>query len=219
MNTEQLIMDNQNLIYSIIHKFFGNYPNKNDLFQTGCIGLIKASKNFDPSFNTKFSSYAYNFIYGEISKTVREDNSIKISPDLQKLSLKVMKAKIYLYQKYMREPTIKELSLFLEIEEDTLIQILQIPNNIQSLDEPVCDDGKEVSLYDYISDDKASLEDYVALKCELEKLSDDEKKLIEARFIKDMTQSEAANILGMSQVQVSRKEQKVLIKLKDRLRV
>ena len=119
MNTEELIMNNQNLIYSIIHKFFGNHPNKNDLFQAGCIGLIKASKNFDLSFNTKFSSYAYNFIYGEISKTVREDSSIKISPDLQKLSLKVMKARIFLYQKYMREPTTQELSIFLEIEENT----------------------------------------------------------------------------------------------------
>ena len=219
MNTEELIMNNQNLIYSIIHKFFGSHPNKNDLFQAGCIGLIKASKNFDSSFNTKFSSYAYNFIYGEISKTVREDSSIKISPDLQKLSLKVMKARIFLYQKYMREPTTQELSNFLEIEEKTLIQILQIPTNIQSLDEIVCDDGKDVSLYDCISDTKNNLDDYVALKCELEKLNDDEKKLIEARYIKDMTQSETASMLGMSQVQVSRKEQKVLIKLKDRLQV
>lgn len=216
MNTEELIMNNQNLIYAIIHRYFERYPNKNDLFQAGCIGLIKATKNFNKGFNTKFSSYAYQFIYGEISKTVREDTNIKVSPDLQKLSLKIMKAKIMLSQKYMREPTIKELAFFLEMDESAIIQVLQIPNNIQSLDEQVFEDGKD-ELYDYISDNKTNLEDYVALKTELEKLNDEEKKIIEARFLKDMTQSETANILGISQVQVSRKEQKVLIKLKDRL--
>lgn len=216
MNTEELIMNNQNLIYAIIHRYFERYPNKNDLFQAGCIGLIKATKNFNTGFNTKFSSYAYQFIYGEISKTVREDTNIKVSPDLQKLSLKIMKAKIMLSQKYMREPTIKELAFFLEMDESAIIQVLQIPTNIQSLDEQVFEDGKD-ELYDYIGDHKTNLEDYVALKTELEKLNDEEKKIIEARFLKDMTQSETASILGISQVQVSRKEQKVLIKLKDRL--
>ncbi len=218
MDNEKLILENQNLIHYIIHKYYSNYQNKNDLFQAGIIGLINASKNYNPSFNTKFTSYAFNYIYGEISKTIREDKNIKVSSELQKLYYKVMKANIYLYQKYMREPTIKELSDFLEISEDDIIQILQIPINTQSLDEPLVEEGKDVSLYDYVCDNKqTSMDDYVALKCELEKLDDDEKKLIEARYMNDMTQSETAEVLGISQVQVSRNEKKVLIKLKDRL--
>lgn len=211
----QIIIDNQNLIYSIINTYFSTYSNKNDLFQAGCIGLLKAAKNYDESYNTKFSTYAYTFIFGEISASIREDKGIKVSTGMQKLAYKVEKVRLLLYQKLMREPSISELSNYLELPIEKVTEILNIPNNIQSLDEPV-NDG--LSLYECVSDsNKLNIDDLIALKNELEKLSPVEKKLISARYEYDMTQSEVAKILGMSQVQISRNEKKVLVRLKDRL--
>lgn len=219
MVTEKLILENQNLIYSIIHKYYSNYPNKNDLFQQGCLGLIKASKNYNSNYDNKFSSYAYKYILGEISNYIREDKSVKISHDIQKLYYKVEKVRIMLYQKYMREPTIIELANFLELPVDKVNEILNIPTNVESLDEPVSFKESELNLYDIIPDGNKNIDDILALRSELDNLSSTEKELLDIRYNNDMTQNEAAKILGMSQVQVSRYEKKVLIKLRDRLRM
>lgn len=218
IKNDELILDNQNLVYSIINTYFPNYQNKNDLFQVGCIGLLKAKEKFDEGYNTKFSTYAYTFILGEIKKFVREDKGIKLGYDLQKLGYKIEKLRLVLYQKLMREPTIKEISDILGISEEQIIEALNIPNNIQSLDEPINEKGKMVNLYDYVGiNDAKDINELMDLKRELEKLSKEEKMIIESRYMKDMTQTEAAKVLGMSQVQVSRNEKKVLIKLRDRL--
>lgn len=220
IKNDELILDNQNLVYSIINTYFPNYQNKNDLFQVGCIGLIKAKEKFKEEYNTKFSTYAYTFILGEIKKFVREDKGIKLSYDLQKLGYKIEKLRLILYQKLMREPTITEISDILGISEEQIIEALNIPNNIQSLDEPINEKGKMVNLYDYVGiNDTKDINELIDLKRELEKLSKEEKMIIESRYMKDMTQTEAAKVLGMSQVQVSRNEKKVLIKLRDRLQV
>lgn len=112
---EQIIEENKNLIYSISH-YFENYPNKEDLFQAGVMGLITAYKNYDASFNNKFTTYAYTYILGEMKKFVREDKGIKISRDITKLNLQIEKTSILLTQKLMRQPTIKELADYLEID-------------------------------------------------------------------------------------------------------
>jgi len=214
--SEQIIIDNQNLIYSIINTYFSTYSNKNDLFQAGCIGLIKAAKNYDESYNTKFSTYAYTSILGEISSSIREDKGIKVSVGMQKLAYKVEKVRLLLYQKLTREPSVLELAEYLELPVEKVIEILNIPNNIQSLDEPA-NDGN-LNLYECVSDNsKVNIDDLIALKSEIEKLSPLEKKLINARYAYDMTQSETAEMLGMSQVQISRNEKKVLVRLRDRL--
>lgn len=220
MNTEEkIILDNQNLIYSIIHKYFNNYPNKNDLFQEGCLGLIKASRKYDSSFDTKFSSFAYKYILGEMSNHVREDKGIKISHDLQKLYYKVEKVRLLLYQKYMREPNIVELSNYLELPQEKIVEILNIPTNIQSLDDKVKLEDNDLDLYEIIPDKDKDIDELLTLKGELSKLDENERELIKARYEENMTQSEAADLLGMSQVQVSRYEKKVLVKLKSRLQV
>ena len=114
----------------------------------------------------------------------------------------------------MREPTIKEISDILGVSEEQIIEALNIPNNIQSLDEPINEKGKMVNLYDYVGiNDTKDINELIDLKRELEKLSKEEKMIIESRYMKDMTQTEAGKVLGMSQVQVSRNEKKVLIKL------
>ena len=218
--TDEYIKENQNFIYGIIHKYFSTYPNVNDLYQEGMLGLSKAAKTYDPKFNTKFTTHAYKFVLGEMYKYVRENKGIKISPEMQKLSYKIEKVRLLLIQKYEREPSIKDLSNYLGMDEDEIIQIMQIPKTIESLDEPVNENGKMVNRYDYISSDEYyDINEKIALKSELEKLDEMDRKLLEARYMQDLTQSETAKMLGMTQVQVSRNEKKVLIKLRDRLRI
>lgn len=200
---ETLILQNQNLIYSIM-KYFYNYPNKDDLYQAGCIGLIEAYYKYQNNYNTKFTTYAYPYILGEMRKLVREDKGIKISRNISSLYLKIEKASILLSQKLMREPTISEISTFLEIDESLVVEAINSTNLLLDVDEiPISH--------------RDNLNDYIYLKEELSKLSNEEWNIIQNRYLDDRTQSETANIMGMSQVQVSRKEQKVLQKLKSRL--
>lgn len=219
MNEElsKLILDNENLIYKITH-YFGNYTSKEDLFQVGCIGLIKAYKNYKNDYNTKFTTYAYPYILGEIKKYIREDKGIKISRDITKLNLKIEKANLILSQKLMREPSIKELSEYLGIEEFYINEALCSNNVLQSLDEPIVDNGKCLTLYDTISNvDSMDMDTLIALRKELSLLDKSEYQIISEHYLQDKTQREIAENLGINQVQVSRREQKILAKLKDRL--
>ena len=200
---ETLIIQNQKLIYSIM-KYFYNYPNKDDLYQVGCIGLIEAYYRYKPNQNTKFTTYAYSYILGEMKKLVREDKGIKISRNISSLYLKIEKASILLSQRLMREPSIDEIASFLEIDNSLVVEAINSTNILLDVDEI------QVSHRD-------DFNDLIYLKDELNSLSSDELSLIQSRYLEDLTQSEVASIMGMSQVQVSRKEQKVLQKLKKRL--
>lgn len=214
---EKLIIDNQNLIYSITHNFT-NYPNKEDLFQAGTLGLINAYYRFDPNIGVKFTTYAYPYIVGEMCRLVRKDKGIKVSRNISKLNLMIEKASILLSQQLMREPTMSELSNFLEISEYELYEAIRSNNAIQSIDEAINDDEKEMTLHDVVSQNAdVDIDDLILLRQALENLDDFERDLIENRYMRDMTQSETSKVLGMSQVQVSRKEQKILMKLKDKL--
>lgn len=216
-NLTNLILENKNLIYKIT-TFFPNYSNKEDLFQVGCIGLINAYKRYEEGFNTKFSTYAYPFILGEISNYVKKDKGIKISRDVSRLNSKIEESCMLLTQKLMREPSISELSNFLGIDECLVVDALLSRYPMISTDSVISDDGKELTLLDTIpSIDSMDINTLIALKGELSKLNDFEKELINDRYMKDLTQSEVASHLGMSQVQVSRTEQKVLRKLRDGL--
>lgn len=214
--TNELIMEYSNYIHALTHYFEG-YKNKEDLYQVGCIGLIMAYQNFDSSKGVKFTSYAHPYILGEMCKLIRQDKTVKVSRDISKLKLKIAKASCLLSQKLMREPTTYELASFLEVPEQNIIDCLKINNFIQSLDEPINDDGKEINLYDSVASDNVDLNMFIALKDELSNLSDLERKIIEGRYIYNYTQSELADKLGMSQVQVSRSEQKIKKKIKEEL--
>lgn len=214
---EELILENQNLIYSIT-RYFERYANKEDLFQAGCIGMIIAYKNFDSSMNVKFTTYAYPYILGEMKKLVREDKSVKVSRNIQMLNLKIEKAKIILTQKFMREPSIEELSNFLELPEEMICDAINSTKTIYSIDEPLNIEGKDITLQDTIGKvDNPYLDDLIQLRDELTTLTPFEKSIIEQRYMQDLTQQETAEILGISQVQVSRNEKKVLTKLKNKL--
>lgn len=212
-----IIMENQNLIYSVAHQF-GSISLMEDLFQVGCIGIICAYKNYDPSYQVKFSTYAYPYIVGEMKKFMRENKGIKVSRELVKIQLKIEKANILLSQSLMREPTSLELADFLGVPEFLISEALHSKEAIKSIDEPISEDGKVLSLHDTIGNvETMDLNTLIALREEISKLDPEEKFLIEKRYIEDRTQMETANELGMSQVQVSRKEHKVLVKLKDKL--
>lgn len=214
--TNEQIMQYKNYIMSLT-KYFEGYKSKEDLFQVGCIGLINAYSKFDPSFGVKFSTYAYSYILGEMKKLVRSDKGIKISRDITKLKLKIEKANILLSQKLMRMPTVKEVSEFLGIEESIVVDSMATINIMQSIDEPIRLDNKEVTLHDYVSDNREDINTLLALKEELNNLSKEERNIIEGRYLYDLTQSELADRLGMTQVQVSRKEKKIKQKIKEEL--
>lgn len=215
MDITNLIMDNERLIYSIA-KTFKNYQAKEDLYQAGCLGLIIAYKKYNPNMNCKFTTYAYPFILGEMRKLVREDKSLKISREISKLNLKIEKAYILLSQKLMKEPSISEIANFLEIPEYYISEAILSLNKVKSIDEPVNTDGRDLTLQDVIGKSE-NIDDLILLRESLKTLNNDEKKLIENRYMKDYTQSETSKIIGISQVQVSRKEQKVLNKLKHKM--
>ena len=210
-----LILNNEKLIYSITN-YFKNYNSREDLYQAGCLGLINAYKKYNPNMNCKFTTYAYPYILGEMRKLVREDKGIKISREITKLNLKIEKAYILLTQKLMKEPTTYEIANYLEIPEYYVSEAILSLNKIKSIDEPVNGEGKEFTLQDVIGKTN-NIDDLILLRDSLNKLTDDEKELINNRYVNDYTQSETSKIIGMSQVQVSRKEHKVLEKLKQKM--
>ena len=212
-----LIINNERLIYSIAN-YFKNYQSKEDLYQAGCLGLITAYKKYDPNMNCKFTTYAYPYILGEMRRLVREDKGLKISREITKLNLKIEKAYVLLTQKLMKEPSIEEISRFLEIPEFYVSEAILSLNKIKSIDEPVNDEGRDFTLQDVIGKSE-NIDELIMLKELLQGLNSEEKAIIDNRYMKDYTQSETSKLVGMSQVQVSRKEQKVLQKLKQKMNV
>lgn len=212
-----LIEQNKNLIYKITTLFNG-YSNKEDLFQVGCIGLINAYKKYDEGFNTKFSTYAYPYILGEISSYVKKDKGIKVSREISRLNSMIERAGILLTQKLMREPSVSELASYLEIDENLVVDALRARYPIMSTDSVINDEGRDITLLDTIPDvNGMDMNTLVALKEELLKLDSFDRELINERYVQNLTQSEVASNLGISQVQVSRKEQKVLSLLRSNL--
>ncbi len=204
---KNLVVENEALIYSIAKKFKGDME---DLFQVGCIGLIKAYQNYDERFNTKFTTYAYRYIFGEIYQYVLRNKNIKISSDQIKLNTAINKAYEFLSQKNGREPTDFELSRFLEIPIEKIDENRNI-FNVLSLD----DDRNEVDMYNLISFEDMNKEDLILLRDALNKLDKDEKELILKRYFYNMTQSDIAKQSGLNQVKISREEGKVLTKLRN----
>lgn len=210
-----LLVDNEKLVYSIINKFRG-YFDMDDLYQVGMIGLINASKNFNKSEGVKFSTYAYTYVFGEVNKYIRENNNLKIGKDAIRLKKSIEKAKDIMRQKLLREPTTLEVSLFLDMPLEKVLEIESIKQETKSLDYIGEEDSN--SLYNKVSFENKEIDpEILDLKTELENLDNDEKKLIYSRYYLDMTQQETSKEMGMSQVQVYRKEAKIFKKLKSRL--
>ena len=212
---EDKILENQNLIYYIANSF-KNYPYKEDLYQAGRLGMIKASKRYNDSMNTKFTTYAFSDILGEMRKLVRSDKGIKVSREISNLNSKIEKAYSLLSQRLMKEPNIKEIADFLEIPEYYVSEAISSSNKIKSIDEPINSEGRELTLIDVIGKSD-NIDELIMLKESLMNLTFEEQQIIYNRYFKDYTQSETSKAMGISQVQVSRKEHKVLEKLKQKM--
>lgn len=209
----EIIIENENLIYSIISKYF-NYYDKDDLYQVAVIGIINAYKNYNTSYDCKFTSYAYNYIKGEVYKYVTENRNLKLSRKYLQIGKRLNDAKDILTQKLMREPSIFELSVFLEIDETVIIDIINANNQIESLDKEITKDGKELYLSDLVANENNQYDiDKLLLYEEISKLSSREQSLLIGRYFEDKTQQELADEFGINQVQVSRNEKKILKKL------
>ena len=212
------ILEYQRLVYSIIRKYSYNEGDFEDLYQVGMMALQKAKENYNPNVGSDFSTYAYLYIKGDIIKYIRENKSIKVSKEYMQLNKLINKTKEYLQQKYMREITLNELSDFLEIPVEKINNAIMSCENIKSMDYEYSEEGKELNLYDYVGYvEKEYSEDIMDLREEINNLEEDDRKLINLRYFEDMTQQETANALGMTQVQVSRKETKILKKIKINL--
>ena len=214
-NITDMIIENEGLIYKIINKY-KNYFELDDLYQVAVMGFIKAYKNYRDDYNTKFTSYAYPYILGEVIKYINEFRSIKVNKNTKVLYLKILKAKEILAQKLMKEPSIYELSLFLEMDESIIAEVLNANQMVDSLDKIITEDDKSFELYDKIGYYDNEVENY-SLTSELSKLSKEDRQIIISRYYGDMTQKEVGDALGMYQVEVSRKEKKILQKLKDNI--
>ena len=213
------ILEYEQLVNKIAHKY-SSFSNFEDLRQQGMIGLINAIDKYKPNSETKFSSYAYFWIKGAILEYLRCDRNIKISKELLSLSKEVSVTQEVLRNRLNKEPTIKEIAFFLEKDEKDIEEaiisremVLSCDYNLNSEDE-----NKNVSLYDAIPYYEKEYEaDYLDLHNEIAKLKEDEKKIILMRYFEDMTQSEVAKSLGTNQVNISRKEEKILCKLNKNL--
>ena len=214
-NITNIILENEALIYKIINKYH-NYFELDDLYQVAVVGLIKAYNNYHNNYDTKFTTYAFPYVLGEVIKYINTFKSIKVSKNMRTLYLKINKAKEILTQKLMKEPSYYELSLFLEIDENLINEVMKANDIIESLDKVIMEDDKNLELYDKVGYVDENLENY-PLKFELNKLSKEEKQIIFARYYEDKSQKEVGEALGMYQVEVSRKEKKILKKLKDNI--
>ena len=203
-------------IYSLARKYCKNPSDLEDLYQVGQIGLVLALKNYKENSNAKFSTYAHFYIKGEILKYIRENKAIKINYDTDKLIRSIAKVKEHLMQINSCEPSLEEIAAYLEIPLSSIIDAVNMSQTVKSLDYELTDD--ENNLYDYESYlEKGYDLDILTLKEELEKLSPFERRLIEARYFEDKSQVETSIDLGISQVQVSRNENKILAKIKNNI--
>jgi RNA polymerase sporulation-specific sigma factor len=217
----RLIEMNLPLVSSISKKFLNRGYEYEDIFQIGCIGLVKAIKNFDATFNVKFSTYAVPMIIGEIKRFLRDDGMIKVSRNTKSLARKIHFDKEELTKRLDREPTIEELSEFCEIDKEDIVFAVESANSLQYLHDTIHqDDGAPVLLIDKLSEkssDDNDMIDRIALKEALRSLDEKSRQIIMLRYFKDNTQMQVAKMLGISQVQVSRIEKKVLYSMREKL--
>ncbi|MBO5138270.1 MAG: sigma-70 family RNA polymerase sigma factor [Bacilli bacterium] len=211
------VLENMNLVYYIVNKYSPYSSNRDDLYQAGQLGLVNAAKRFDESKGVSFSTYACKYIMGEVFKCMREDKCVRVSRDVMKLNQSFLQAKDMMSQRLGREATDSEVCLFLEIDEEKVAEARLVCQTEESLDGSL-DIDSDYSYYNSIRVyDKNLNLDNIALREVIDSLSDEEKTLIYSRYFDGYTQSEVSNDLGISQVQVSRSEKKILSKMKVRL--
>ena len=218
---EKFIKGNLRLVLSIIQRFSSSGENIDDLFQIGCIGLMKAIDHFDVTLNVKFSTYAVPMIIGEIRRYLRDNNSIRVSRSIRDTAYKAIYTKELMMKKSDKEPTVEEIAKKLEIAPEDIVFALDAIQSPVSLYEPVyAESGDTLYIMDQISDKKNKEDNWIeeiSLKAAINRLSDREHKIINMRYFEGKTQMEVAEEINISQAQVSRLEKKALRSMKNYL--
>lgn len=215
---DAMIQNNMGLVWSIVRRFHNRGYEQEDLFQIGSIGLMKAIDKFDASFSVKFSTYAVPMITGEIRRFLRDDGMIKVSRSLKESGAKIKQAREKLQAELGREPTLSELSEATGVLREEIVMALEANGEVESIYKNTgAAEGKEICLADRLPQEKDSHEmllNHMVLEQLLQELGENERHLIELRYFKEKTQSQIAEEMGISQVQVSRMEKKILLEMR-----
>ncbi|ALS22749.1 MULTISPECIES: RNA polymerase sporulation sigma factor SigF [Paenibacillus] len=216
---ETLVNCNIRLVWSVVQRFLNRGYEAEDLFQIGCIGLLKSVDKFDLSYDVKFSTYAVPMIIGEIQRFLRDDGTLKVSRSLKELANKIRKTKDELSKRNGRLPTVKEVAEELQISPEDVVFAQEANKPLSSIHETVFEnDGDPITLMDQIADEaQDKWFDKLALNEAIGSLSERERLIVYLRYFRDQTQSEVATRLGISQVQVSRLEKKILQSIKNQI--
>ncbi len=217
---EQLITNNLGLVWAVARRFMGRGYDVEDLYQIGCIGLMKCIDKFDLSYDVKFSTYAVPMISGEIKRFLRDDGMVKISRTLKETAYKVRRLREELLNQTGIEPKLEDLSTRLNIDVEEIVASLDACVEVESIYKTIYEnDGNTIYLIDKLAqeeDEKEVLMNHMLVEELLETLEPTEKKIIKMRYYDNRTQTEIANVIGVSQVQVSRMEKKILLKMRQR---
>ena len=217
---EELVKDNSGLVWNIVRRFIGRGVEADDLYQIGTIGLIKAIKRFDINLEVQLSTYAVPYILGEIKRFIRDDGIIKVSRQTKELSIKIKQLQRDYLNKKGEEISVNELSKLLEVSKEEIAAAIESTNTVDSIYSAENSNEDKRTLVEKISNDKdeySELLNNITLKEAIDRLDERENEIILLRFYKEQTQSQVGKILGITQVQVSRIEKKVLAKMKDKL--
>ncbi len=218
---DKVITDNIGLVWSIVRRFMSRGHEPEDLFQIGSIGLMKAIDKFDLSYEVKFSTYAVPMIMGEIKRFLRDDGVIKVSRSLKETAGKVRMTREKLSDLYGREPTIEEIGNELNLAKEEIVMALESGSEVESLYKTIYQgDGNAIYLIDKLeqtNDENEIMIDRLALKETIASLDEKDQELIRLRYFMDRTQTDIAKELGISQVQVSRLEKKILMKMREKM--
>lgn len=218
---EQLVKENLGLVWAVARRFMGRGHELEDLYQIGCIGLMKCIEKFDLSYDVKFSTYAVPMISGEIKRFLRDDGMIKVSRTLKETAYKVKKARDEIINQTGVEPKIEELSEILEIDVEEIVASLEANVEVESIHKTIYqNDGNAIYLLDKIAtveDENETLLNQIVLGEVMANLEEVEKKIIRLRYFENKTQTEIAKKIGISQVQVSRMEKRILLKMRKNL--
>lgn len=215
---EILVEENIGLVWSLVKRFANRGYDMEDLFQIGSIGLLKSIEKFDLSYNVRFSTYAVPMIVGEIKRFLRDDGMIKVSRSLKEIAYKARIIKEELVKDLDREPTINEIAAGLDMSVEDVVQAMEANTDIESLNAVIHQgDGKPITLEDKIDEsptEQGNMIDHIVLSQMIEELMPLERQIIQYRYFEDCTQTEISRLLGISQVQVSRIEKRILKKMR-----
>ena len=214
----RLVEENTGLVWCVVKRFYNRGVEMEDLFQIGTIGLLKAIDKFDLNYDVKFSTYAVPMIAGEIKRFLRDDGMIKVSRSLKELSYKIFQARDALTASLGREPTLEELAVTMDVDKEERVQAMEAGGEVESLYKPIHQkEGNEIRLVDKLEEKERKEEkilDHMLLAQLLETLDKEERQLIYLRYFADETQSQVGKKLGISQVQVSRMEKRIIENLR-----